>query len=56
MLKIKTANSFENCWIDGGEEKGGDVKGGAEKGGEEKGGEEKGPDQFIVSECIVTLS
>jgi hypothetical protein len=26
MVKIKVANSFENCWIDCGEEKGGEEK------------------------------
>ena len=36
MVKIKAANSFENCWIDGGEEKGGEEKGGEGKCREEK--------------------
>jgi len=50
MLKIKTANSFENCWIDGGAEK--SVE---KKGGEEKFGEEKGAEHYVFSVYVFTL-
>ena len=33
MVKIKAANCFKKCWIDGGEKKGGEGKGGIEKAG-----------------------